>query len=1212
MQLTPTQQRAIDWRGSSLLVAASAGSGKTEVLARRCVALIADPTAPCRVDQLLVVTFTRAAAAELRVRIARMLRERARLAANGPLRDHLRRQEVLVDAADIGTIDSWCGRIVREYCAEADIDPAFATLNAEAARLLREQTLERLFDWVYEARDDALAAAARAWIKRHERPADEFLRQLVRSLSRVREHMILPERSLARWEANTERDAVALAGAACDLLAETLRAECVFQAEQLDGLDAATPLPAILAKYRDEVTNWAARLANPAELQGVAEEIAKRRWTTPKDADDHTTALVHTVKTRWHQQRLKLRWTPDKLQETLDGAGEAAALLGTLLRLEARYHEQLTATKRNRAVCEYADVQRLTLGLLGQPTADGRLQPTSIAQVLRRRYADVLVDEYQDTSPLQVELLRLVTRVAPARTNRFMVGDLKQSIYGFRQAEPRLFAEQIRDFDRGAEDGSVVYLSDNFRSHRALLDALNRLFTHLFDPALGGTAFDVQERLAAGREEIANPTLDGQPRVAVHLLSNDEREVVDGSVSDENDDDVTLDRIEREAALAADEIKQLMAAGTQIVERGPDGQPLLRPLRPADIVILLRSAKWNAGLVARQMRDRQLACVTSGRETLLDSIEVQDVCNALRLVVHRREEIPLAAYLRGPLAELTPGELLEIRATSPDAAFLDAVECYRRDGIDRALVAKIGRALDQLDRWRIAARHGDLPALVRRIIRDGALESFAAAQPGGRQRVGLLEALVDYVTRFAASDAAGIAEFVEHLDEIVEQALDPGALVSGGDDAIRVMTIHASKGLEFPVVFLLNAGARFNLASQREALQFDPDLGLGLRFFDYPARRELVSAEHLCGRYARRARELEEELRLMYVATTRARERLVIIGHAAGDAWSTAQTLYASGAPLIARLSAASPLEWALMAAAASQATPEGGGDLIEVCAPEAPPPERPGTDPDRRQAAPAADAHWVARALHYVGSPLDQTLSRRPAVLSVSTLKALARATPEADAVRPLGDAADPLGAPTFVERGGARDGRAYGTACHEFLQHADLSRLNDVPAIAQEAARLVAAGLLDRSAAELLDPADLAWFGQSELGRLVAAAGDRLERELSFVYALGDADVADRTIVRGVIDCVVRSPDGLILLDYKTDRVADEAALRERVATYAVQLQAYAAAAGEIRAQPVVRAALVFLRGRTVVDVALTGAALQEQLAALEACACDPSVGD
>ncbi len=1183
MKLTDAQQRVIVHRGSSLLVAASAGAGKTEVLARRCVALVADPQHPCALEQLLVVTFTRAAAAELRVRIARMLRDEAAKTPDAGRRRHLRRQALLVDAADIGTIDAWCGRLVREHYADAGVDVRFTTLSEEDAHLLRAAALDDLFKWVYSSADP-LAGETRSWLARGPVPDDESVRTLVAQLNRFREHLINPDEWLTRQRAAGEADDTAA------VLTAALAAECRFQEEQLTALlasNAAAEVRAALRPYLDQLGAWLRMLAAPDGLRCASDELKAFKIAKPGRGKSEP-ALVSDVRQRWLTARLCKRWAAEAIAPVLQHGPLAAERTRTLLQLETRYEERLRDAKRQRAAYEFGDVLRLALDLLGRPADNDRRVPTDIARRLRERYAHVLVDEFQDTSPVQVELLRLVTRDTPGATNAFFVGDVKQSIYGFREAEPRLFVELADALDSGRAEGRVAHLADNFRSHDGLLTPLNELFARLFDRRLGGTAYAPDEWLRAGRapEELPNPTLDERPRVRVCVLEHDPR-----AADSDDDDQQDVERIEREAQLAAEQIQQMLRDGVQVAERGADDKPRLRTLRAGDVVVLLRAARKNAALVARVLRDNGLPCIAQGREKLLDVVEVRDVCNVLALLVNRRQDIPLAAYLRSPLVGLDEAELLAVRATAePGADYYAAVQEYRRVRPSAALAVKLDAALGQLDRWARVAREAELPTLLRTILHESAWTLFAAALRDGAQRVALLEALRSFAAAYARGGEGALDGFAAHLEQLAAEEIEPAAQAPGPEDAVRVMTIHGAKGLEFPVVFLLGAGARFNTHSQARSLQCDAELGFGLRFSDYPTRATVRSARHIV--VARRVaeREREEELRLLYVAATRARERLVVVGHAPVGAWEECLAMLAgqSAPPLIARLGVANHLAWVMQAAACVPEATRSRLLDIEVQPATAigvPEPGRPRPEPPAPPWSPADEA-WLRRGRELLAAEPRSVYADFPAVLSVSALKEHARRAADGERAATLAMPAVTLSAPRFGVADAETDGRAVGTACHRFLEHADLARLRDAEAVQTQVARLVEAGCLSAAEAALLPIADVAWFANTPDGCTLATAPG-VRREVPFVYALPLDAAGERTIVRGVIDCLYESASGLVLLDYKTDTPRDAADWAARLAGYRMQLQVYAHAAAAIFGRPVTRALLVFVRARRIEDV-------------------------
>lgn len=1208
--MTPTesQRRAIEHRGSDLLVVASAGSGKTQLLSQRVVELIADPRRPCDVDRLLVVTFTRAAAEELRSRIAGQLRQRIADTPEGPLRTRLTRQEWLLGTAEIGTIDAWCGRLVRENFDRAGVDPDFSMLSEEAAAVLHADALDDLLEWVY-ASDEADAGAARAWIASTPRPNDAFLADMLRRLHRVRELLLNPEDWLRRQaQACAMKDDEARAAAQRGL-AEALRADCAFQAEQLAEVLARIENGRSrdsLADYRARLLHWMQRLASPGALQATIQEIhAYALPRAPKSEPGPAETWRVEVRERWLKKGLQRAWPPEAIDAMIAAAPQACAKVALLLALEQRWDAELLARKSARAAYEFGDVLALGLRLLGEwDSSAGRYRPTELALRLRERYEHILVDECQDTSPVQLELIRLVAREPPLESNRTLVGDVKQSIYGFRQAEPRLLIHHIDQVRTGRAPGRIEPLADNFRSHPDLLDALNALFERLFDPALGGVAYDEAARLRARRCELDNPTLDGRPRLEVHVL------VQDPDADPTNGPGAPLKSIEREALCIARRIDELLRSGAQRLERGRGG-PCLRPIRHGDVVVLLRAARENAPRLAAMLRVAGVPAAAGGRESILECIEVRDVCNVLALLANRRQDLALAAYLRGPFVGLTEPQLVRIRAAarrSRKRVYFDAVQALLRCEDEPALRAQLAAALAQLDRWRRAACELDLPSLVRLILRDTDLRHFAAALPDAAYRLAMIDGFERLVAASAAQGIRDPGALIEHFESLESQQADPSAAPADDADVVRVMTVHQAKGLEFPVAILANAGAEFHPAD-REGLAFHERHGIGIDHFDYPRRQRVTSAVTPIVRRLDVERALDEELRLLYVAATRAQELFLVCGSMSPRRLRSLENRMRSGGPvpLITRKRARSTLEWVLAALYSGDLDAGRGVNqapfaALRVHEPSSDEQDLVAPQPRVTRSASVADVEWTAADDRWLSSaralleqPPDRTLAARPAVVSISAMKELAAAADGGaapDRSTPAIRWVEPLRGPRFAAAE-LPDGRAQGAAVHRLLAWIDPRELATAERLRRAASRLVDLGRLTPDELALVALDDLEWFGTTPIARLLAAQPERIHRELPFVARLPGPPPGEAPITRGVIDCLVELDAGLALYDYKTDRLRDADDAPMRIESYRVQVRLYAAAARRLFDKPVREAALVFLHERRIEPVDVHGGA-------------------
>ncbi|MDX2199795.1 MAG: UvrD-helicase domain-containing protein [Phycisphaerae bacterium] len=1209
MKLTPLQQAAVAAPAGDALVSASAGTGKTSVLSQRVLHLLCDARPTTALDRMLIVTFTRAAAAELRERIAEMIARRIEAlsgrgdAASAALRRSLRAQEALLDKAEIGTIDSWCFRVLREHFAAAGVDPASRILPPADAAILRRDERQRLNDWLHVA-DDPLAVAAREWIDALPRPTEEPLGDLVEQLSRFREQLPDP----AAWTAavlaksgfgsnGAERVTLIQAEARAilrDALATTLR-------EQAEGL-ADHP---DFSEYVSQLREWLTALERGDGLKIVAQSIGATKPGGLGPSPGPSRRLFD----RLFQRRLREAFAEEEIDRILQYAPGAARRLETLIRLTDRYDEALRRAKQRRAAWEFGDVLQLTYRLL--TTAN-----SPVAAALRERYEHVLVDEYQDTSRLQAELFRAIARKSPG--NRFLVGDVKQSIYGFRRADPAGFASVAAELAQSPERGRVYPLTDSFRTHADLLAPLNRLFATLFHPTFGGLEYDTSHHLTSGLSPLPNPTLDVSPRVAIHVLP--ERGQRDDDEEAETED-AELERIELEARVAAERIRALLASGAMVRDRDASGAAALRPLETGDVAILLRSAHVQAAQVAGMLRAEGLAAVAGAGDHLMRCLEVRDVVAALRLTLNRRDDLSLAAYLRGPLVGMDEAALLSIRSAFPHGAFVDAVSAFAETGPDGETRTLLRAGLRRIDEWRIANRARSASEMIRTIRADAGGDLFALAQPDGRNRLSQLEALSSFADE---TPQAGVSEFLERLTALSDSEQLKISPATEKSDAVRVLTIHAAKGLEWPAVFLLGAGASFDRRPQAGDLRLHETLGAALTTADVPTRAKWKHPLFDVIRRHQQHADREEELRIFYVAATRARERLEIIGHASADTWEAAVAAHGSNEPVrgvhpFLVESAASVMEWVRLAVEAG-ALRDSAKRLIELSVRtdfarspqqaaigspgEAPPENAPAAISVEQRAA--AEAQW--RAIEAAESYRNHA---RPAAVSVSALKSRTHAERAIDGparrlveeqrrsqilqeflARPA--FMSPMTAdesPSTAARRARPDGRDVGNAHHRFLRLCDLRRIQSRASIEEQAAQFLREGRLSPAEAELIDPEALAWLGETEIGRRLADEAEAVSREMPFVFALPvGANESDRaaTLLRGVIDCLIVGPGGLTIIDYKTDRFRSPEDRAARIASYSTQLQLYAAAAEVVFGAKVVARVLVFLMERLCVDVA------------------------
>lgn len=1159
---TPSQKLAIEDRGGELLVSAAAGSGKTRVLTERLMRWITEGDAPRSIDNFLIITFSTAAAAELRSRISEELSARA---AADPGSKRLRRESALVRRAQIGTIHSFCSALLREYAGRAGIAPDFAIADEDRARELRRLSLEAVLEAAYaeaepgfiqladtvgagtdDRRLESLVLELHGKLQSHARPGDWAARQ-----SELFE-------TGAEDAADTPWGRELLEGAADELL---------WWAGEFDELVRS------LAGFEKMGKAYVPSFSETASsLRGAAKRAAEG-WDAMRDAlpiafprlgslrgGGEDPELAERAKARREAckkaaKRIEKGFTLPSAQLLRDMRATAPAMRA-LLKLVGDFDAEYTRRKRRRSLLDFADLEHLAARLLTEP--DG--SPTETAREVSRRYAEVMVDEYQDVSLVQDMIIRAVS---DSGRRLFMVGDVKQSIYRFRLADPTIFLKKYESYADAPQPEGVprrVFLRESFRSRGEVVDAVNAVFGCLMSKGLGEMEYDERARLRAGLEYpgvVPVPEL-----VAVPLPGADE-------------DEERPDKIEVEAAYAARMMRRLVETGAKISEGGA-----LRPLGYGDIAVLLRSVNVS-GPVWRRVLAREGVPVEAGQSGgFFEAPEVAVILSLLAVIDNPRQDVALISVLRSELFGFTNDELTEIRLMSGEGDFYAALSA-------RAEVSEKARAfLDTLARLRDFARDSELATLIWEIYESLGCMALCSAMRDGEDRRARLLRLFELARSFETTGWRGLRRFLDWLRSMRERGEEPAFPDEDGGGAVRIMSIHRSKGLEFPVVFIGDTARQFNRSDLRGSVLVHPELGLGPKFTDaargieYPTLARRAVANRL-------ERELlSEELRLLYVAMTRARERLFITCTFADPQKAMDKLAPAAQEhiPAQALLPMRSMAEWLICAALGTGGralTLSIGGD--EEGAPRRvtpaaqPEPERTG-----EEASPVDFDALLAWRYPHSGA---ETL---PSKLTATELKSLAE--PDAESAELLPRAARTFRRPDIALAARRLTAAERGTATHLALRYLELGALTTPEAAREAVDRLAAAGKLSAREAAAVDAAGLCRFALSPLGRRIAAA-PRVLREFPFAL-LCPAErffpgaEGEELLLQGVVDCCLIEPDGAVIVDYKTDRIAPEAA-PERAKRYAAQLETYAWAVSRITGLAVKAKIVYFLQPGEAVEL-------------------------
>jgi ATP-dependent helicase/nuclease subunit A len=1297
-QPTPEQVAAIHAVGRSVLVSAAAGSGKTAVLAQRCAYLVCDAPAPhrCNIDDLLVLTFTEAAAAEMRSRIIACIRERLR---NNPSDARLREQLTLANAAHISTIHSFCLWLIRRWFSEADIDPSATVMDADEASLLKREVLDRIFNELYAfsaTPGDPLGAAslssdqppATAWDvngwslgrRRGAQLGEAFLRlvdhyglgsdaEITAFVLRLYEFTT----SLPDWRQwltqAVERPSLwphDVMANLCDELETELRSQIEHVTRGLARFqsDGPTKHTVQLQDYVANLQSWLAEMEKGppsqrwAALDGVRERIGRfefqrmprgRGVKAPTSSEEQQSAFAKAARAMF-RGRIRRRYGFFAVAEWTDGLRTTAPHIATLCDLVARLHEEYGAEKRRLGVIDFADLERLAFDLLvAGDVAEGEYQPSPIARSLHAQFSHVLVDEFQDINPLQEAILGLVSRERSADLgdNLFAVGDIKQSIYRFRLAEPSIFAERLEAFKAHSTEksrkGTALFLQRNFRSRPEILEAVNVVFGALMNGA-GGIRYDEEAALRAGR------TIDtSSPRetIELHVLERTVAAAEEDAEDDEADDapEGSLEEsseprvadytdpahwtpIEREAYLIGRRIQELV--------KSPSGADSTRSRQFRDIAVLLRATKVNAERMAAMLNAMGVPAHAEVGGSLFAAREVRDVIAALRVLDNQQQDIPLAALLgSGILGErLTPDELVEVRLLDRRAPFLDVVRRYAKDGPEVGLRQRLADLVARIQRYREQARRRPLSETLWAIYEEEGFLAHCAGLPNGSQRRANLIKLHDLARKFDTFRLQGLHRFLTFLESLEKdnQDVDVAPAVGQSDNVVRIMSIHQSKGLEFPVVFVAGLGNQFNLGDVRGRMIFERSARVGLRTLDTEKMIEYPSAAHRLAAAEIDRTSREEELRILYVAMTRARDKLVLIGSR-----HNAEALRSLGTPesplfgcsAFSVASAQSSLDWLLPVL-------HERADKVAVCSAG----QRAGPEPSAplfaielhtqseietwRVSEPAsADEQQVRQAvarleplpreepMHVEDDEVRQVVDRLnfsyPHLAATSVKATLAASGLNAE-LDPSGEISPSLGprfwAGEFVPPSSRYVPAAVdeptqkGTLTHRVLQHLDFARAVDAAGVTAELQRMIQCGVLTADQCSGIDHEALTWFVGTPLARRICEAGSQYRRELRFVAneAVRDVDPStvasedDRVLVRGIIDGIIVRADELEVIDFKTDAVTAND-LETRAQHYDAQMDIYSRASSRLWGKPVRSCSLIFLTPRHIVSKEFPG---------------------
>ena len=1232
---TTQQSRAIVEHGRNVFVSASAGTGKTAVLSGSCVNVVTNPSACPDVWSVLVVTFTEMAAEEMRSRIAKQLSSAMETTSDAGLRRHLRRQLILLGAADISTIHSFCKRIITEHFYEIGLDPTFGIIDADEAKLLKTEILEKTIDWAWKQNN--IAEALRQLMARRDlRMTDGFPATII-EISDFLDGVVSRDNWLER--------AKVLAEAVDPFATDIAQAQKQIVTDKLQ--DALGRLEFAMKVYNDQNLSgkWAAKCRNEyiKPVQQCIEQFNAGRWEferpkvyKPTDVSqaEFIGGIVGDALDSVRELKNLAILNPEYLNKF---AGAIGTQTRVLVELVKRFDDSYRQAKKAINCLDFADLEHYALCLL---TAE-ESKPSQTALKLRKKYKYVFVDEYQDINDVQQAIIDMVG--SPG--NVFAVGDPKQSIYRWRGARPEIFIEHLGRASIKPESSNAglrVDLNVNFRSVKPILDFANKVFGRIMTASFAGIDYDESAYLKPNSDTAETAI---SPAVELHILDE----------AQDNSDASSLSDRQLQAAMIARRIKQLVDADSneRILDKETKNP---RPVEYRDIVILMRSLAGKSDFIeALRLTGIPVSCDAAAG--YFEATEITDMLCLLKVLDNPRRDIEFAATLRCPFFRFTDTELAKIRLhgkkDNHNFSFYDCAMSFCKSRSE--LADKLIKSFAALDEWRTVARRGRLAELIWHIYRRTGYLSFVCALPDGPARRANLLKLHDRAIQFEGfagnSGVPSLTRFIVFLEKLISAGEDwskpqPEA---GTGNTVRVMSIHKSKGLEFPVVFVADLDSRFSKKDFSRDCVLDEHLTLGLKIIDAESNSRLDSPAYQVIEERNRRKSLAEEMRILYVAMTRAMNRLILVGCKDRDSCQNiliaAHSFADQPIPSWHLDTYQNHLDWILSALGTeqilhqvfqtklpTQATQDNlfsvqfydQPELVKFSAAIHPSKLKTQNSTLKTQVV-KYDLAGLKRSLDW-----QYPFGNAPVLPAKRTVTQWTHRNDEFAKID-YSLAFDRKPKAVFATK--QIDGRSVGTATHLVMSKLDLAKSVTTDAINRLIEKLVKDGAIIQEIASQINAESITKFFKSKLGQTVLNKDNTVLREWPFTFAVpasqwksdnlgeipaigrglafggrnttlrqgyaGQAqyppfgevspsadEIRDTIIVQGIIDLLVKTPEGLVVIDFKTDDVSAESALK-RAAIYRQQLDLYAQAASIILNQKTGSKWLYFLRPGCEVEV-------------------------
>ena len=1216
---TNEQLQAIKTRRCNLLVAAAAGSGKTAVLVERIIRIITDEENPVDIDKLLVVTFTSAAASEMRERIAAAI---SKALEKSPNSKNLQRQLTLLSRANITTMHSFCLDVIKNYFYTIDLDPSFRIGDETEATLIKNEILEELFEEYYEEDNEEFKDLIEAYSGSKD---DLKLKEMILSLYRFSMSGPWPEQWLVEKAEDFNISTIDDLDKSpwVKVLKDSLRVElegflnmykkAINIINDTDGLEPY--LEAFNSDYDYLERAYASLNENLNSIYIALNSITFIKLKTVKKNQVSDENAQNTVKSIRDSVKKKIKsliestfeFTP---QEALDGIIGVYPFMKSLASVTLEFSKRFNEKKREKNILDFNDLEHLCLKILIDRDENNNIIPSKIAEHFMEFFDEVLVDEYQDSNNVQETIIDLVSRRRFEESNVFMVGDVKQSIYRFRQAKPELFLDKYNRYslEEGSNDRKIQ-LYKNFRSREEVIEGVNYIFKMVMSQTVGELEYTDEEALNLGAsfEEVNDDESIVGGEIELHIL--DKSGIIKEKVEDSFDDDdeiakeeeEDIDGITLEAKIVAKRIKELFEIkdGKRFKVFDKDTKEY-RDVKYKDIVILLRATKNWAEIFLDELGSEGIPVYADTGSGYFESIEIRTIMSLLKIIDNPLQDVPMIATLRSPICGFTAEELSDLRLLNKDLYFYELIKEVSEGihEINEELKFKCSKFIDDLSKWRERAIYTPIDEFIWYLYMDTAFYGYVGAMPNGKLRQANLKILFQRAKQYESTSFKGLFNFINFINKLRKSSGDMGSakVLGENEDVVRIMSIHKSKGLEFPVVFTSGMGKQFNLMDLSNSILYHEELGFGPNFVNLETRNSYSTLAKEAIKKRIRLETLSEEMRILYVAFTRAKEKLIITGASSNleksiSGWISSASLDESIVLPSEVLKGKSYLDWIAMAMCKHTCGEKLRGvtgatrelitsdfskwdikfwtkELLTV-------------DKNLEPVDKVEDESMFITSKNVV---VDKEISRRldykykfiegamlPSNISVSDLKKKEFTYGDEihDTVEVFKE--KEVLKPKFLKEEKGLSAAERGTVIHYVMQRLNYDRVSTISEIKAQIEEMVLDNSLTEKEASTVWYKKIYNFFNSNLGkRLLKAYKDErlVSRELPFFTELSsveykpelnkDVYVDEKIRLQGIIDCFFEEEDGIVLLDYKTDYVEEEK-VDEIIERYRAQLKYY-----------------------------------------------------